>query len=1140
MINIGRLFLTIILIFQFQLVLLGQRYVLDPNKSISQYTLKRWSGEDGLPSIALTDILQTEDKYLWVSTYNGLAKFDGVSFEVFNLENTPAMLSNSITTLAYHNGVLWIGSHKGIVRYENNQFSIEDELTQLHAVSIEKIFFDSQGGMWIGTTSEGLFYYKDRLVSFHDKALMESPIKTIIEDATGGVWAGTDKGSLFYLKNVKVKKRIPASNTSGVTNFYLDKSGTVWVGAEQGLFNIVDGELIRNEQLDFKDVVDITEDEFGNMWFSNNHGVFRYFPSKNKIERFSEKQGLPNNLIRKLLFDHQGNLWIASYRSGLFQLTDGLFTCYSSSEGLRGDVVTSVIQYDADTYWLGLEGGKIDVLHQGEIAPLNTSVPIPSARLKHLMRDREGYVWVSTYGGLLKFDKFGTAMPIPAVKGMDNYIRLTFEDTQGNIWIGTRRVGVFCLKPDGTQLHFDTNNGLGSNFVMSIDESDDGKLYVGTKSGLEVIENEKVIRSYDMSNGLPTNMVFDVFLDQETIWIATDLGLCRVRDNQVIIFNPGVGLSDNVIFDVVAGNDQALWLSSNTGVIRVPKAELDHFKNGCTKMTSSRLFDKGDGMKSEQCVGAAKMFTDEEGRIWIPTISGIATLNPAKLSLNQDVPVPFIEKIKTDEQQYFPSNPIAIQAGGAKHLQISFTAFNYIAPSKIDFQYRLFPFDDKWRNADDLSREVSYTNLPPDNYTFEVRAGNNGVWNEQVARLEFEVAPYFYETKWFYLSCFIAFVGLTYFAYSIRIQSAKRNEHLLQQRVTERTEEILQQKEQIEKQKLNLEQALTELKEAQSHLIRSEKLALLGQLTASVAHEINTPLGAIKSSIRSVNAYMADTITTLPALLRSLSEVEMACFALLLQEGNKSYQHLPTKERRALRTELAAELKSIGIDRPRKVADNLVDYHVNGRLVEFLPILTHEKSSELLVALGKLHNIMRGTNNISIAAEKAAKTIFALKTYAHIDHQKKKTPISIATGIEMVLTLYSSQIKQGVKVKKEMDDLPLLYCFPDELSQVWTNLIHNALHAMGNKGKLGIKIKNLGHQAVVEISDSGDGIPPEIQDKIFQPFFTTKEAGEGSGLGLDIVKKIVDNHQGDITFESEKGKGSTFKVTLPIRLQNEA
>jgi signal transduction histidine kinase len=159
--------------------------------------------------------------------------------------------------------------------------------------------------------------------------------------------------------------------------------------------------------------------------------------------------------------------------------------------------------------------------------------------------------------------------------------------------------------------------------------------------------------------------------------------------------------------------------------------------------------------------------------------------------------------------------------------------------------------------------------------------------------------------------------------------------------------------------------------------------------------------------------------------------------------------------------------------------------------------------------------------------------VFALKNFARMDHSGEMVKSNIIDGIETVLTLYYNQLKQGVEVSRDYAEIPQIYCFPDELNQIWTNLLHNALQAMQHKGKLNIAVSLDSTNVVVSITDSGSGIPPEIQDKIFQPFFTTKPAGEGTGLGLDIVNRIVEKHKGKITVSSIPGK-TTFNIYLPI------
>ncbi|OJJ21292.1 hypothetical protein BKI52_12070 [marine bacterium AO1-C] len=341
------------------------------------------------------------------------------------------------------------------------------------------------------------------------------------------------------------------------------------------------------------------------------------------------------------------------------------------------------------------------------------------------------------------------------------------------------------------------------------------------------------------------------------------------------------------------------------------------------------------------------------------------------------------------------------------------------------------------------------------------------------------------------------------------------------------------QKEQ--KSREELENAHDALKNTQSQMIQSEKMAALGQLIAGIAHEINTPLGAIRSSIESVSSALKDTLLKFPQLTQELTTEEFDIFMQLLENSFVQTTVLSLKEKKALRRALSDKLKEAGIEDVRKASDVLVHLRAHENYEKFLVLLTHTQSGLILNTANKLSNILRGTHNIELATQKAHKIIFALKNYAHRSPEEAKVEGNVKDGIETVLTLYHNHLKQGIHLEREYDEqVPNIWCYPDELNQVWTNLLHNALQAMDFKGDLKVSIHVKDQKLLVGITDSGTGIPDDVIGKIFDPFFTTKPAGEGSGLGLDIVRKIVQKHGGDIEVESTVNVGTTFTVWLPL------
>lgn len=328
--------------------------------------------------------------------------------------------------------------------------------------------------------------------------------------------------------------------------------------------------------------------------------------------------------------------------------------------------------------------------------------------------------------------------------------------------------------------------------------------------------------------------------------------------------------------------------------------------------------------------------------------------------------------------------------------------------------------------------------------------------------------------------------------------------------------------------------ALEDQHQAEAQLIHSEKMAALGQLIAGVAHEINTPIGAIKSSGHNISDALDSALLGLPALLDQLDQTDRERFSALVARANKPKKVLSTREERAVVREVTMALETLGIANARHYADMLVQLQSHTDIDQMLPLLQHPAADRILDVAYGLSTISTNAGNINTAVDRVAKIIFALKSFSRFGGVQVWTVSDLAEGLETVLTIYQNQIKHGTELVRQFHEIPQVRCLPDEINQVWTNLIHNALQAMDHKGTLTISLSTEGSDALVSISDTGCGMSPDVQKRIFEPFFTTKATGEGTGLGLDIVRKIVEKHRGRITVDSEVGRGSTFTVHLPI------
>jgi signal transduction histidine kinase len=329
-------------------------------------------------------------------------------------------------------------------------------------------------------------------------------------------------------------------------------------------------------------------------------------------------------------------------------------------------------------------------------------------------------------------------------------------------------------------------------------------------------------------------------------------------------------------------------------------------------------------------------------------------------------------------------------------------------------------------------------------------------------------------------------------------------------------------------------QSLNDLHAAEAHLVHSEKMAALGQLIAGVAHEINTPIGAIKSSGSNISEALNSALLDLPALLAELDATDRAHFSALLKRASERTSLMTTREERSVVRDVTARLEALGLDQARHRAGLLVQLQSHADLDAMLPLLRHPAADRILDTAHGIATITTNADNINTAVDRVAKIIFALKSFSRFGGVQVWTASDLREGLETVVTIYQNQIKHGIELVREFEALPPVHCLPDELNQVWTNLVHNALQAMDHKGKLTLGLRRDGDNALVSVTDTGCGMTPEVRERIFDAFFTTKPAGEGTGLGLDIVRKIVEKHGGRILVDSEVGRGSTFTVSLPI------
>jgi signal transduction histidine kinase len=398
---------------------------------------------------------------------------------------------------------------------------------------------------------------------------------------------------------------------------------------------------------------------------------------------------------------------------------------------------------------------------------------------------------------------------------------------------------------------------------------------------------------------------------------------------------------------------------------------------------------------------------------------------------------------------------------------------------------------------------------------------------------------------------------------ALLVQSLKDSESLLNDKVEQRTAELKTantqiasalidaeaakdlaqtaqhqaetQRQQAEAARFQTEHALNELKATQTQLIAAEKMASLGLLVSNVAHEINTPIGAVKSSGALIADTLESTLADMPQLFSLLDAAPRDLFVQLALGKRDIVQTFSTREERAITKQIAAQLEDAGVDDTHRKARLLMKLRAHQNPLDYLPLLQHPESEFILSVASNIADVVNSTHNINSAVEKVSRVVYALKALSGDDIARAVTHAPLQPDMDKALAKYQNQMQHVELVKNFQADMLPIHADHDAMEQLCIHLVMNALQAMNYQGKLSVGLKAENKQAIITVADTGTGIADAIKGRIFEPFFTTRTSGEGSGMGLAIVKRIVEQHQGSIDVETEVGAGTAMTVHLPIK-----
>ncbi|GAC1660545.1 MAG: hypothetical protein NVS9B4_11670 [Candidatus Acidiferrum sp.] len=1142
---------------------------LDPEKNIDQYGHDVWTSQNGLPGEAVYQILQSPDGYLWLRTSEGLARFDGVRFVLIDLAVGSQLIHEPVKAIcAGADGDLLVRTTSRTLLYKDGLFTDYRPPAPLPDGDIRLIFESKQHEVLIGSDD---FVYSIQVDAV--KMILQGTgwIRSFLDKGNNEVWvAGLE--TLYTYKNGRLLPFKTSIGNTAIAALVENTETSVYIGTRSGLYLLDHGnpklkQILRDVYHD--EVAQLVRDIAGNLWIATTvSGLVRI--TRGKASSIKVADGLTDNKVLSLFEDREGSLWVGT-ASGLDRFRDTKVTTFTVKENLPSDDCNMISQARDGALYFFCQGGGLARFKNGLVSQITPKEGMPSNRGNGFFESKDGSLWMGAGKGLTRY-KNGIFTQYPASDRLSKYYISTISEDLEGLIVTTSEPRVWRFK-NGEVEPFTFRGQITplskpGNYTFTIYHDPSGTLWFGTVLGLfKFAEGQPPEIARQNQINFSVTSIFDDH--QGTLWLGGRTpGLIRfdTRSGRVTRYLKKDGLFDDPLTHVLTDNDGNFWMSTRTGIYRVPRKDLDNFADGGISAIHAARYTAADGMKTTEASPQGNQpagWRMEDGKLWFTTQKGIVLIDTQHIRHNDLTPPVVIEEVLADGEILPHQAEIPIVAGKDK-IEIHYTSLSMLIPARVRFKYKLEGHDRDWVDAG-TRRVAYYTNLPPGRYRFHVIASNDdGVWNMSGASMGFVFNPRFYQTMWFYILCVIAIFLAIAAGQRIYTRQLRGRADQLTRVVDERTSDLQSRTRDLETQRAFLRQVIDIIPNFLFVKDRAGRFTLVNHALA--AAYLTTPEKLIGKTDLEISAnqeeaelFRRDDLEVLDTLREKFVSEEKNTLPTavvswfqtvkrpLVGESGRAEHVIGVSTDITQRKQTELELR-----RAKEIAEA-----ANIAKSEFLANMSHEIRTPLNGVMGMTDLALETDltpeqreylDTVKLSADSLLTVINDVLDFSKMEAGKidlEALDFNLRDSLEDTLkTLSLKADEKGLELLCEIaPEVPdVVRGDSNRLRQVMVNLVGNAIK-FTSEGEVAVRVqarKVEGGEQTFEftVSDTGIGIPAEKHELIFAPFSqadtsTTRRYG-GTGLGLTISARLVGMMGGTIWLESEIGHGSKFHFTARL------